>query len=425
MRAFATLALVLLTACAPPRTKYLDTAVDAGRWIRSTAIVDEHGLAWPADPSDPKSISSSLYSGSSGVVLFFLELSRATGDPSWLEDAKRGADRLIATLPDHIEGEACGLYTGVAGIGFVLEEVHRATGDARYRAGAELCVRLIEQAMRETERTASWSTTNDIISGSAGIGLFLLYASGRMNDPRAMECAWKTGCGLLDRARHMKLGTWPSWRMDENSAREMPNFSHGAAGIAYFLTRLLQEDKVHAWRRVEIDEYGLGSVENLRAIADRSDGGLRVCHDDADGHDLYYLGWCHGPVGTARAFFARRFLDEALFCGESLIASGIPEQRTPGFWNNVGQCCGSAGVAEFALDSYAVTRDPKWRIFARRLADDVLARSTRDGHGLRWIQAEHRVKPELLVAQTGWMQGAAGVGHMLLRMDAVDRHRKL
>src|SRR5205807_1241529 len=52
-------------------------------------------------------------------------------------------------------------------------------------------------------------------------------------------------------------------------------------------------------------------------------------------------------------------------------------------------------------------------------------RAMRSEHGLRWIQAEHRVKPELLVAQTGWMQGAAGVGHMFLRMDAVDRHRKL
>jgi hypothetical protein len=35
-----------------------------------------------------------------------------------------------------------------------------------------------------------------------------------------------------------------------------------------------------------------------------------------------------------------------------------------------------------------------------------------------------RVRPELLVAQTGFMQGAAGVGMWLLRFDAFERGKK-
>jgi lantibiotic modifying enzyme len=402
----------------------LDAAVDAGRWIRSTAIVDEHWLDWPADPDDPKSVSNSLYSGSPGVVLFFLELARATSDPSWLEDAKRGADRLIATLPDHVEGEACGLYTGVAGVGFVLEEVHRATGDERYRKGAVRCIDLLAQAAEQVGDRVKWSATTDIISGSSGIGLFLLYASREMHDPRAPLLAGSASTDLAQLSEPTQGGA--RWRMDPTFPREMPNFSHGTAGVAYFL----------ATSSMELD----GNLRSfaapagamyLHTIADTSDGGCRIYHHDPDGKTLYYLGWCHGPVGTAPLFYvferaSQHVLDGwTLRCGQSLLASGIPEQRTPGFWNNVGQCCGSAGVAEFALDLYAVTHDPKWRVFARRMADDVLARGTRDEHGLRWIQAEHRVKPDLLVAQTGWMQGAAGIGHMLLRFDALDRGRKL
>ena len=45
----------------------------------------------------------------------------------------------------------------------------------------------------------------------------------------------------------------------------------------------------------------------------------------------------------------------------------------------------------------------------------------RDDHGARWPQAEHRVKPELIVAQTGYMQGAAGIASVLLDADAVER----
>jgi hypothetical protein len=43
---------------------------------------------------------------------------------------------------------------------------------------------------------------------------------------------------------------------------------------------------------------------------------------------------------------------------------------------------------------------------------------------LKWIQAEHRVQPDFLVAQTGFMQGAAGVGKYLLHVDAVAQGKR-
>jgi len=104
--------------------------------------------------------------------------------------------------------------------------------------------------------------------------------------------------------------------------------------------------------------------------------------------------------------------------------SGIPAQRTPGFWNNVSQCCGSAGVAQFFLDVYGATKNPEYLEFSRRMTADLLARGTRDEKGLRWVQAEHRVRPELLIAQTGYMQGAAGIGMWLLRLDAAEQGTK-
>ena len=51
------------------------------------------------------------------------------------------------------------------------------------------------------------------------------------------------------------------------------------------------------------------------------------------------------------------------------------------------------------------------------------ARATRDGDALKWVQAENRVSPDQVVAQTGFMQGAAGVGTVLLHLDAAERGR--
>jgi uncharacterized protein YyaL (SSP411 family) len=110
-------------------------------------------------------------------------------------------------------------------------------------------------------------------------------------------------------------------------------------------------------------------------------------------------------------------------CVRSVMTSGIPEKQTPGFWNNAGQCCGLAGVAEFVLDLYCATGDREYFEFAERVTAEVLDRATETEQGLQWIQAEHRVRPELLIAQTGYMQGAAGVGMVLLHLDAVHRGR--
>ena len=146
--------------------------------------------------------------------------------------------------------------------------------------------------------------------------------------------------------------------------------------------------------------------------------------------DLFYLGWCHGPVGTSRLWYQlakttndKAWMDWVFKSARALQTSGIPESPTPGFWNNVSQCCGSAGVAQFFLDLYTITKDATYLQFSKKMSADLLARGTRDEKGLRWVQAEHRVRPELLIAQTGYMQGAAGIGMWLLRLDAAEQNR--
>ena len=54
---------------------------------------------------------------------------------------------------------------------------------------------------------------------------------------------------------------------------------------------------------------------------------------------------------------------------------------------------------------------------------DLLGRATRDSRGTRWVQAENRIQPDVLVAQTGYMQGAAGIGMWFLRLDGAQRQR--
>ncbi len=413
-------------APAKSRSEYLKAALAAAAWIRSSEVRTDEGLSWPIDPTKPGTIVSNLYSGTSGIVLFFTECYYATKDQSFLNDAKAGADFLIANLPREASPDNCGLYTGVGGVGFALEEVYEASAISKYRDGAKRCVQLIHGAAGKTDKGYTFSGMTDIISGASGIGLYLLSAARAHDDSASRELATGIGRHLVATATRTKAGL--SWPMAPGSTRLMPNFTHGTAGVAYFLSQLYRETGDEAFLTA-----ATAGAEHLRSIANTEGGGFKVGHHSPGGESLFYLGWCHGPVGTARLF---RSLDQAApnqkwrdLVGASASAierADLAKNRTPGFWNNVGMCCGTAGVADFFLDMHRVhDSGGRYLELSKRLTKDLLDRSTREGDKLKWIQSEHRVRPKELAAQTGYAQGAAGIGMWLLKLDAAERGTNL
>jgi len=433
---------------------WLQFALEAWRWVDAARIDTPDGATWPADPTDPESVGYTLYTHSPGVLLFALELHHATGEEQYLDAAVRGAAHLAARLNDV---QDAGLYTGLAGIAFVLAETARATrreSDRITAAGAT--ARLIDRA-RRTGAGVAWPRgsgsdaieSNDIISGTAGTGLALLQLGRTLRYDDALGVAEGAGRRLLDRAIETPTGL--RWDMWPGYAREMPNFSHGTAGIAYFLATLHRAtgeraflDAALAGARYLTSQATLddgdaeppgalraGSGASAAAPAAQTAPGYRIFHSRPGGEDLYYLSWCHGPVGTNRLFHQLgeitgdpEWNDWVARGARGVMATGIPERRTPGFWENISQCCGTAGAAEHFLTLHRTTGNAAYKAFADRLNTDLVRRAstvdTSAGTGRKWTQAEHRVQPELLVAQSGHMQGAAGVGKYFLHMDAME-----
>jgi lantibiotic modifying enzyme len=412
---------------APPETRTaasdLELALRAERWIRSVRVTTQDGAAWPADPLDPASVQRNLYSGTPGVVLFLLELHAATGDGAILDQARAGADDLAGTMPTK-EGETldCGLYTGLAGVAYTLIETWRSTGDARYRTAAEHALQVIHASARPAGDGVEWGDSADIISGGSGIALFLLRAAKALEDDRPIDLAKRAGFRLAGLGRPEKDGL--KWAISPSIAQLYPNFSHGTAGVAYTLATL------HGvtGERVFLDVARQGA-RYLESVTDHAEG-CKVFHHEPGGEDLFYLSWCHGGAGTARLYhrLAEVTGDKAWRDGVACLAHGItalgaPVERSPGYWNNISQCCGSAGVGEFFLSLERLEPGRGHLPVARRAAEDIALRATESDGGLKWVQAEHRVRPDFQVAQTGFMQGAAGVGTFLLHLDAHTRGR--
>ncbi|HZQ27333.1 MAG TPA: lanthionine synthetase LanC family protein [Acidimicrobiales bacterium] len=386
-----------------------DTVRAALRWLLSQACPAPGGLAWGSGPC--------LYDGTAGVVLFLLEAADHLGDEQALDAARAGCGSLVVALnePGGVGGD--GLYTGTAGVAFAL-------GQAAIRTGGD---RWGEVARGATAGLERWTPVTDIVSGTAGIGLFLLWAARELAVPDALARATDAGHQLLAAAHRAEGGL--AWTKQPGADPVLPNFSHGTAGVAFFLASLAVATGDGCF--LAAAQAGAG---HLLALADTSNGGCLVPR--RQGSPLSYLGWCHGPPGTGRVFYRlweatgdASWLTWFERTGRSLLAAGIPKQAAPGLWNNRGQCCGHAGVGEYALALHRVTGDVAYLDLAAALTAEIVATSVPagdgngtpdgDGGGMAWPDAVHRVDPEAVGFLPGYMQGAAGIGAWLLHHHAV------
>ncbi|MFD8543295.1 hypothetical protein [Streptomyces sp. NPDC059649] len=106
-------------------------------------------------------------------------------------------------------------------------------------------------------------------------------------------------------------------------------------------------------------------------------------------------------------------------CWYTVRHSGLPRRLRPGFWDNNGRCCGTAGVLALACDRIVEQDDRP--DFARLLVADLVSRATRDSDGVRWSDLEPRTTPSILAPRTGWASGSAGIVRELLRYVRICR----
>lgn len=433
---------------AQPDGGYLDAAEQAARWISSARVPKTTGIGWLPDPDHPEKPTSvgpdnTIYSGSAGTVLFLLELAAATGDPSYLEEAKRGADYLAAswkTLPGStgslLPDQGLSFDSGLSGVAFTLAETWKVTQIPAYRDAALEATRKLADSGVAVGKGVQWVPSPAVGLGG-GIILYLLYASRTFRQGGLLKLAARGGSRIIELGQPDARGGLRWQGLPEQAASKaaahipqdayFPNFELGTAGVAFVLARLYEET-----RQPEFLQAARAGARHIQSIATVKGDAALVYYREPDLQDLYYLGYCHGPAGTARLFYQLHkvtgepeYLEWTEKLARGVIAAGVPEKLTPGYWNVACQCCGAAAEVDFFLSLWLATGKNTYRDFARRVADQLISRESNvDGRGYRWYQAWTRVKPWEVNAETGYKIGASGIGAALIHthLAVADRY---
>ncbi len=390
---------------------------DDGPWL-PVSLPEEPG------PAGPPAGRDSLYEGIAGLAPLLAEV---TAYRPLREDERALADAVVDRLTAQaaVRTEAS-LYGGLAGDLTALRLLSPGRESVPLGRLAELAT------------PAGWPTDarvdpeldgpiTDLVMGTAGVVLAAVWAGDDQADAVAT-----TGCEALLRVADRTV-TGLDWGMLPGKAFRSPNYSHGTAGIGAALAVAGA-----ALGRPDFVDAAVRGARHLLSVGSLADDGFvvptAIPPAPAGEVEPVTYSWCHGPAGTSYLFTALRAagVDEVdghavrelrRRCLHSVLTSGVPRRLRPGFWDNDGRCCGTAGVGDVLLDAAQDEPDPgraaELLAGAVTMADALVQRAVRDESGARWRFVEHRIDEPLLPPGTSWMQGAAGIAAFLLRLARV------
>lgn len=377
-----------------------------------------------------------LYVGTAGILHMYVELYQVLKKEKYLSMI----DKMTLFLEKHVfdgietaqkEGEfvpgmSQAFYSGIGGIGLVLNEVYRLNGDIHAKNGAWKVIDYYKNTLTRAEEGIYW-TGNSPVFFDSGIILFLIDAyhtntavSGNIQDQTAcVELIRKGTDYILAHAIEHEGGAIEIDHLNVSFKHREPNFEFGTAGAGYLFTKVYE---------VTGDEKYLdaakGTVNYLKSIAVRQKKGYLIPYKLGKYENLFYLGNCHGPVGTAKLFYElykvtgkEEYLSEVKALADGAHSLKAPFAQSAGFWNTTCICCGPAGYVPFYVGLYKATGDEMWLTLLHGVGEILVGNRTED----HWNIAFDRTKTDVITAPAGYFTGTAGIVTALLQIYATER----
>ncbi|MFA8342971.1 MAG: lanthionine synthetase LanC family protein [Rhodothermaceae bacterium] len=314
--------------------RYLDTAIKMGKRLVESAIRENDTCSWMVNVPDREKSKeriakkemggSTVYQGSSGMVLFLSALYKYDKDESYLKTAE-GAVKLALKEAEGLPDFAFGLHSGRPGIAYAAARFAECCDKKEYFEEAK---KVLAPLYGNEHKDAGI----DVIGGAGGSIQILLKLSTLLNEPALVEMCEKLGDNLVRVARKELYG-W-CW-LDESPthAKCLCGYAHGAAGIG----------------QAFIELYSFTGKSKYLYAADQA---FRYEREHYSEHDNNWPDFRHSQIGE---FYYAGQMDQL----KKLAAIGKVEKYTPKFMN--AWCHGAPGIALSRLRAFEVTGSEKYK----------------------------------------------------------------
>lgn len=386
--------------------RLLDEAIKLGELLVAKAIrgggkaiwtgVAPRKNGWKLSPT-----GADLYSGLPGIALFLAYLAEETGDCRFQQTAEEATATLMSLLNDGRPPLATiGAFSGWSGLVYTFAHLGSLWQQPHlYDRAAEIVARISPLVDRTPE--------TDVISGTAGCiaGLLSLDAC----HPSAQLRDVMTRCGdQLLRSASRDCGR-SCWFSADTAEKPLTGFSHGAAGIAWALSRLHSAFGESRFRSLALEGIEFERAEFCTEQNNWPDYRASAIHDNSESQCA--VSWCHGAPGIG---LARLLMFEQLRLPEirEEIRTAVQTTMTLGFGANDSLCHGDLGNLELLLQVSRHFDDAELRTCVYQIAGRIVDNAKVCG----W-----RCGIPVPIQTPGLMTGLAGIGYELLRLAVPER----
>jgi type 2 lantibiotic biosynthesis protein LanM len=324
-------------------------------------------------------ITEHLYSGRAGIALFFAALSRLSGKQEWADaslNTLKGLRNAIhqGKAKQLADANGIGGLTGVGSFIYTLFQVGKLLGKPDLVEEARTLAYCLEDKHLEED------VHYDLIFGNAGLILSLLSFYEYSPDPYVLQLAEKSGAFLSKQTENLIART---------QDKILLGLSHGAAGIAYALSKLAAMTGQPTYDQ---SAEKFLSYERSHFSSERKN--WPHLH-----YQSYPCSWCHGATGVGFARHAsQQYREDPHFQKEIDAAIETTKSRLAAGPANL--CCGTLGQLEFLQEASAIDRNSA----VQTVLSQMLNKKGSDDF-----------------YNPGLMQGQAGVGYTLLRLLDTER----
>lgn len=412
------------------KRQFLNEAIRIGDELLSSAEYDKGGRFWKTMgliPGSDNDIvwheSESIYSGVSGIALFFIELYKQTKNEEYKNAAVEGM-RWVARYCADNPTDRYAFFTGRMGVPYTMIRMFDLTGDETY----------LEQGLHIAKACTTFLSStrivDDLINGTAGTLLGLLHLHAATGEAWIVEAIDTFVGHLLRRAHHGPAGLY--WDRSPQHIRGLCGFSHGAAGVGFAFLELGHYFQNEAYYWVAEQAFLYESYffdESRKNWPDFRKGIYKP--GDYEEHEKAFLegdlafftrdkemnAWCHGAAGIGLSRLrAYERLQNPLYRREAEVAiekTKITDLERQHSFRALVLCHGASGNAELFLEAYKTLADEQYLSWAQSVALKTLNFKREQKSYFSGYSAGNREDRSLFM-------GNAGIGYFYLRLLVPD-----
>lgn len=300
------------------------------QWESSHALYPENSMSRMFHPLN-------FNFGWTGMVHVLNQLGRIDNNLSFHNHAYQALQWMIKRYPFVQEETPQALYFGYGSVPWLLADTARRLGDRGGMAQAE------HMALQVTAHTP---IQTNISHGSAGLGLMLLGVHEAVGGSNLLlERAEQLAEHILheeERVNDLSLWLLKEKTQRKNQLRQSLGYSHGVAGIGYFLLAMYHKTNGLRYRQAVTR-----IVETLEKTAYQGRYGY-LWPAFAEKKDKLWVHWCNGSAGIGRFLFS--VADVLSDPNAARLAMGAADAvASSSIFGTFGQCHGLAGNGDFLL----------------------------------------------------------------------------